>query len=134
MKRCGFALLAMLLGSAMLCLTAQEHEDAERWAARGIVLRMTASGASLEFDCAHGSISEPIKPNAAGEFSVAGTYTPESGGPVRKDNPPRDLPATYKGTISGDTMHLEVLLEEKDLQPPAFTLTRGSFGKLVRCR
>ncbi len=94
----------------------------------------TASGATIEFDCGHGNIAQPITPDAAGEFSVAGTYTPEMGGPVRRDNPPRDLPATYKGTVNGDTMHLEVLLQEKDRQPPPFTLTRGSAGRVVKCR
>lgn len=97
-------------------------------------MQKTASGATIEFDCGHGNIAQPIAPNAAGEFSVAGAYTPEMGGPVRRDNPARDLPAMYKGTISGDTMHLEVLLEDKTRQPPPFTLTRGSSGRLVKCR
>ena len=95
---------------------------------------MTAQGATIEFDCGHGSILQPVKPNAAGEFSVAGTFTPERGGPIRKDSLPSDLPATYKGTISGDSMHLEIVLSDKDRQPPPFTLTRGGAGKLMKCR
>jgi hypothetical protein len=88
----------------------------------------------LEFDCAHGNVLEPIKANAKGEFAARGTYTPEHGGPIRRDNPPRDLPATYQGTIDGDTMRLEVLLVDKDHQPEPFTLTRGKAGRLMKCR
>ena len=108
--------------------------DSEVWGGRDISMQTNASGAAIEFDCGHGSIAQPIKPDAHGDFSVAGTYTPETGGPVRKDNPPGDLAATYKGTISGDTMHLEVLLSDNTHQPPPFTLTRGSPGRVVKCR
>ena len=137
MKTHGFALLGILLGAAVLGIGASAQTDAdraERWGGRDVSLQMTASGASIEFACGHGEITQSIRPNAAGEFSVTGTYTPEMGGPVRRDNPPRDLPATYRGVISGDTMQLEVLLEDKDRQPPPFTLRRGYAGKIVKCR
>jgi len=131
------ACLGALLCTMLLCAMAMgqsNDEHSQRWGGRGILLQMTTSGATIEFACGHGNITQPISPNAAGEFSVVGTYTPEIGGPVRKNNPPGDLAATYKGTISGDTMHLEILLEDKDRQPPPFTLTRGSAGKVVKCR
>jgi len=129
------ALLCMALFAGHAGRAQQSDEDgSELWGGRDIHLRISASGASIEFDCGHGSIAQPLKPNASGEFSVAGTYTPEIGGPIQRNNPPRDLPATYKGTISGETMHLEVLLADKSRQPPPFTLTRGSAGKLVKCR
>ena len=126
----------LLFCSVMLFagLPAGAQDDSELWGGRDIRMEMTAQGATIEFDCGHGSILQPVKPNAAGEFSVAGTYTPERGGPIRKDNPPSDLPATYKGTISGDRMRLEILLSDKDRQPPPFTLTRGGAGKLMKCR
>ncbi len=130
------ALLCAMELVAVSGLGAQQTGDgsSEIWGARGISLRMTASGASLEFDCAQGRITQPIVPNAQGDFSVAGTYTPEIGGPVQRNNPPRDLPATYKGSISGNTMRLEIVLADKNRQPPLFTLTRGGAGKVVKCR
>ncbi len=129
------ALLCMALFAGHASRAQQSEEDSsELWGGRGISLRISASGAEIEFDCGHGSIAQPLKPNASGAFSAAGTYTPEIGGPVQRNNPPRELPATYKGTISGDTMHLEVLLADKSRQPPPFTLTRGSAGKVVKCR
>jgi len=104
------------------------------WGGRDVSVEMSAGGATLEFDCAHGAITESIKPNAKGEFSVPGTYTPEHGGPVQKNNSPRALPAVYKGTIDGDTMHLEVILTDQEQPPSPLSLTRGRPGRLVKCR
>jgi hypothetical protein len=104
------------------------------WGGHGVSMKVTPQGATLEFDCAHGNMLEPIKANAKGEFTARGTYTPERGGPISRDNPPRDLPATYKGSIDGDTMRLEIMLAEKDQAPEPFTLTRGKVGRLVKCR
>ena len=56
------------------------------WGGRDISMEVTPQGATLEFDCAHGNVLEPIKANAKGEFAARGTYTPEHGGPIRRDN------------------------------------------------
>jgi hypothetical protein len=113
---------------------AQDSRDAEAWGGRGITMQLTAQGATIEFDCGHGSISRRIHPNASGHFRVPGTYTPERGGPVMKDNAASDLPATYEGTIRGDSMTLKIVLSDKDRQPTPFTLTRGKRGRVVKCR
>ena len=104
------------------------------WGGPNVRLQVSEQGATVEFGCAHGSMLEPIKPDASGLFSVAGTYTPEHGGPIRKDETANDLPATYKGRVSGDTMRLEIVLPDKTIQPPPFTLIRGGGGKLIKCR
>ncbi len=113
-----------------------EHASAasEVWGGRDIRLRINAQGATVEFDCADGKILQPIKADANGEFTARGTFTPGLFGPVRKDNPPREVPAIYKGKISGDTVHLQVILENKEMQPPPFTLTKGKDGHVVRCQ
>lgn len=104
------------------------------WGGMHVSLEMNAGGATLEFDCAHGTILQPIKVDAKGEFSVSGTYTPELGGPVQRNNPSRDLAAVYKGRVEGDTMHLEIILADKERMPDPLTLTRGKTGRLVRCQ
>ena len=134
--------LVVLTGALMLAsqpaMNLPQGQDASAspgvWGGRYISMEVTPQGAAVEFDCAHGNVLEPIKANAKGEFAARGTYTPEHGGPIRRDNPPRDLPATYKGTIEGDTMRLEVLLVDKDQQPEPFTLTRGKPGRVMKCR
>ena len=106
----------------------------DTWGGHDVSMEVSPQGATLEFDCAHGNILEPIKANASGEFALRGTYTPEHGGPITLANPPRDLPATYKGTIHGNEMRLEVMLADKDQQPQPFTLTRGKAGRVMKCR
>jgi hypothetical protein len=106
---------------------------AEIWGGQDVHLEMNAQGATVEFDCADGKISQPIKVDSTGEFTAQGTYTPGQFGLIRKNHASREVPATYKGTVSGDTMHLQVILENKKIQPPPFTLTKGDSGHVVRC-
>ncbi len=130
-------LCAALLASARE-ISSQQGRDGDTspdvWGGMHVSMEMSAGGASLEFDCARGTITEPIKANAKGEFSVHGTYTPEHGGPVQKNNPPSDLPAIYKGSIQGDTMQLELVLTDKDQKLEPLTLIRGKTGRVVKCR
>lgn len=104
------------------------------WGGRHVSMVISRENTTFTFDCAQGEIMTPIKPDANGNFSVTGTYTPQRGGPVRKDSTPNDLPATYQGTIHGDSMTLNVLLADKSQQPPAMSLKRGQAGHVVRCR
>ncbi len=107
----------------------------EIWGGMHVSMTRTVLGATLEFDCAHGNLSQPITPNAKGEFSVPGTYTPEAGGPVQRDNLQGELPATYKGVVSGNTMTLEIVLNGQNRGAlPTLTLTQGKTARLVKCR
>jgi hypothetical protein len=139
---CIGTLVVVLTGALMLASAPATNllqgQDASTspdvWGGNDVSMEVTPQGATLEFDCAHGNVLEPIKANAKGEFAARGTYTPEHGGPITLANPPRDLPATYKGTIEGDTMRLEVVLADKDQAPEPFALTRGKAGHLMKCR
>ncbi|HLI62934.1 MAG TPA: hypothetical protein VKV05_06015 [Terriglobales bacterium] len=126
----------LLLGNAKAIgqQGAGSESSGEVWGGRGVLLKMNAQGATLEFDCARGTILQPIKPDANGEFSVSGTYSRERGGPVRKGNPGNAAPAIYKGSIQGDTMQLEIIPEDSGQALPALTLARGEAGRLVKCR
>lgn len=127
----------MIVALASLAAWPQENSsNGEMWGGNGVSMMMTQQGATLQFDCAHGVLDQPIRPDAKGQFQVPGTYTPERGGPVSKANPPRDQNAVYKGSIQGDTMHLEVILSDdgKAQAPQPLTLTRGKAGHVVRCR
>jgi len=126
--------VALLGSSAMGWQRGDSSGSPQVWGGRDVSMKTSAEGATLEFDCAHGAITQPIKPDAKGGFSVSGTYTPERGGPVQKSNPQRDSPAVYKGFIDGDSMHLEVVLTDGTQAPPPLSLTRGKAGRLVKCR
>ena len=130
----GAACVIMLLGTfASGSQTTGGSDRREIWGGQGVAMTSNAEGATLEFDCARGKILQPIKPDAKGEFTARGTYTQERGGPVLKSNPPRDVAATYRGSIHGDTMQLEVVLTGGGQTLPAFTLTRGHAGRVVKC-
>ena len=131
------ALLILVVPGSALRMSGHEGDkakgDSEVWGGNDVQMNMDSQGATLQFPCADGKILEPIKAAANGEFSARGTYTPGQFGPIRKDNPPRELPAVYQGKISGNRMQLEIVLADKSLQPPPLTLTKGKTGRVVRC-
>ncbi|HUI83367.1 MAG TPA: hypothetical protein VL240_04040 [Candidatus Binatia bacterium] len=129
-----FAVLLLGGPSAGCQQIGNSSNSPEIWGGNGVSMKKDAQGATLEFDCARGSITHPISSDASGAFSVSGTFAPERGGPVQKDSSANELPATYRGSISGDTMHLEVVLADQTQQPPPFTLVRGKAGHVVKCR
>ena len=97
------------------------------WGGDHIEMEVTRTGARLEFDCAHGTIDEPLRPDAKGAFKVNGTFTPERGGPTRDENPPAPR-ATYSGTINETAMSLEVVVEGGDAKGTSYELTRDHGG------
>ena len=105
----------------------------DSWGGRGIALSLDAGGGRLEYDCAAGTIDEPLRPDAAGRFTASGTHTPGHGGPDRIDQPPASFPARYAGTVRGAEMRLEVDVPARDLQLGPFTLRRGAEPVLLRC-
>ena len=105
----------------------------DSWGGRGIALSLDAGGGRLEYDCAAGTIDEPLRPDAAGRFAVGGTHTPGQGGPDRIDQPPASFAARYAGTVRGAEMRLEVDVPARDLHLGPFTLRRGADPVLLRC-
>jgi hypothetical protein len=130
-------LLVLCLSSILLHAGAQGVPDARavtlgRWGGEHIVLEISVKGAEVEFDCAHGQVTQPITVDKHGDFDVAGTFTPDHSGPVRRDEDPPQVPARYSGHVDGQIMSLTVILGEEKLG--FFTLTRGSASNLRKCR
>lgn len=101
------------------------------WGGEHVMLSTSSTGATLEFDCATGQITQPIVVDKKGNFDVAGTFTPQHGGPVRKDESTPTHPAHYSGHVEGDTMTLKVIRDQQEIG--TFTLTRGAQPKLMKC-
>jgi hypothetical protein len=102
------------------------------WGGMHVTLESSEQGATLEFDCATGTIREPIVLDANGHFDVAGSYNREGPGPVRQDVQ-TDSSARYSGTVTGETMTLAVRLEGSSDPLLKLSLTRGKQGKIVKC-
>lgn len=101
------------------------------WGGDHVQMEVTREGASLEFDCATGTIGEPV-PQRDGTFSLKGTFAPERSGPSGDSTPA--IEATYSGVIKNDTLTLRIVLAGKDRREMEYVLLRGREGNLRKCR
>ena len=129
---CALAVAAAALG------TGPSGADTKRvaagtWGAAGIAMEVTASGARIEYDCAHATIDETILLDAAGRFDVKGRHFREHGGPVREGEDSNGQPVRYTGQVTGDTMTLTIMPEGSDSAISSHTLVRGKTGRLHKC-
>lgn len=106
----------------------------DTWGGEHIRVELRNGGADIEYDCAHGTMSALPVPDAEGRFVVAGTHVREGPGPIRVGIKPVTRPARFTGKISGDTMTLSVVLTDTSQEIGTFTLTRGSDGRIQKCR
>ena len=104
------------------------------WSGQHITLKITAQGADVEYDCAHGSITQKIIADKKNRFTVAGTYVEEHGGPVRADAPTEGVAVRYIGQVSGKKMTLTVKRKDNGAIVGTFTLLHGQESLLVKCR
>jgi hypothetical protein len=102
------------------------------WGGDHVVLEVTNGGAEVEFDCAHGRITQPVTPDRKGNFDLSGTFSAEHGGPVRDNENDSANQARYTGHTDGKTMTLTVVLEKEKLGP--FTLAYDRRPNLMKCR
>lgn len=102
------------------------------WGGDNLLVEITAEGATIDFGCARGSISEKILPDSHGKFSVKGFYKAETGGPTRQGNEAGE-PAIYEGTITGHKLTFEVKLERGNESVGTFKAEKGKRVRLRRC-
>jgi hypothetical protein len=107
---------------------------AETWGGEHVRVEFNDGEARVEFDCAHGTITDPLKTDSDGRFDLKGTYVREGPGPIRLNVPRVSQPARYSGTIKGDEMALSVTLNTTSEEIGTFTLSRGSQGRIWKCR
>src|SRR5689334_11184636 len=81
------------------------------WGGSGAMMTATDSGATLLFNCASGTITQPLTVNANGDGTWAGTYRRTL--PVPGGVPDTNHPATYHVHVSGT--HLSLLPSVPDL-------------------
>jgi hypothetical protein len=103
------------------------------WGGKGIVVQVTDAGATVEYDCAHGTI-ERLELKGDGDFEARGTHTFESLGPTRAGAEPAARPARYTGRVGGDEMTLTVTLTDTSEEVGTFSLGRGRRTRLVKCK
>lgn len=95
--------------------------------------------AEVQFDCASGTIDDPLYPGPDGSFSLKGTYRTGAPGPVKVGQFFRSQSAIYSGKVtaaaiknSPRVMTLNIALEDGISLGP-FSLTEGVPPQLTRC-
>jgi hypothetical protein len=117
------------------------------WGGPHVVLNVTPEGATLEYDCAHGTMDGRVVADRNGRFDLRGTHEGESGGvavgsiaadegagarPVAHGVGSR--PARYVGRVKGQALQLTVTLLDTGETFGTFSLTRGSSQRLYKCQ
>lgn len=104
------------------------------WGAPHIRIDVTEQSATIDYDCANGTIDGPLTFDSKGHFSWRGTHHRERPGPIRIDDNSSSRPAVYTGSIKGDTMTLTVKLAKSNEVVDTYTLKRGSYGRVFKCK
>ena len=131
-KFTGILLLLLLVVSVSAKIQKMQRIPSGSWGGQHISLDVGSKSATIEYDCASGVINGPLVVDADGHFNLRGTHRPERGGPVRADDNSAGHPATYTGTIKGNTMTLTLKVGDSDEE--TFTLEKGKPGELVKCK
>jgi hypothetical protein len=92
-----------------------------------------ADSGTMEYDCAAGRITEPLRPGSDGRFVATGTHTPGHGGPVRIDEVLPRRPARYSGRIDGDLLELTVVMTDSNVTVGTFQMTRDRSPNVFKC-
>jgi len=104
-----------------------------RWGGLGIAIEVTASGATIELDCAHGTIDEPLLLDADGRFELPGKFVRERPGPVREDEEEKGESVRYSGRLEGDALTLRIQAPSAPRQMPPLTAILGRTPRLRKC-
>jgi hypothetical protein len=103
------------------------------WGGPHIQIEVGPRSATIEYDCANGTIDGPMTMDSKGRFNWRGTHNREHGGPTRIDEQSNGRRAIYSGWIKGDTMTLTVKLADTNEVVETFALKRGSPGRVFKC-
>ena len=101
------------------------------WGGPGIGLVLEGGLGTIEYDCASGTIDQPI-PSAEVPFTVTGTHRTGQGGPVRVGQIFKSQRATYSGLAVKQDLTLSVKLEDGTELGP-FKLVQGAPPQITPC-
>ena len=128
------ALLAVFLAVTSTPATASRVAEG-RWGGTGIALDVTASGAKVELNCAHGTIEGALSLDDKGGFDLPGTLVRERPGPVRMDREEEPgLAVRYVGRLDGETLELRIIRPEAPGPPGPLAAKHGQTPRLRKCQ
>jgi len=120
-----------LLACALACGTGASPVRVPNgdWGGPGVQLLVNDQGATIEFDCAHGTLEAPLDLDSQGRFDVPGRFTRE-GGPEGEGE--LGQPVRYSGKADGKELTLEIVFPGDRLGPYALFFGRSS--RLFKCK
>jgi len=126
---------AIVLLSAAYGIFAQRTTPVGKgeWGGTGIAMTVTDTGATIQFDCAAGTITKQMRIKRDGSFIAEGTLTRNGPGPVRRDSQPIGRAVIYKGKVNRRSMSLTVTDAKTGEKLSDHTLTAGGAANLHRC-
>lgn len=130
---CALAVAAATLGLGPPGGGGTKRVSAGHWGAMGVAMEVTESGATIEYDCAHGTIDEPLVLDAEGRFDWKGRHFREHPGPIRQGEEAKGQPVRYVGQVSGDFLAVSIKPEGSDSAIGNHQLTRGKMGRIHKC-
>ncbi len=104
------------------------------WGGQHVRAEVTESGATFEFDCAHGAITEAILLDGGGKFDIAGKFATDRAGPAVRDQESSDRRVRYSGSVKDQEMTLTITDTSSKEVIGTFVLNHGSEGRLRKCR
>ena len=103
------------------------------WGGDHIGMVVTDTGATIEYDCAAGKITDRMNLNSRGDFDVRGVHYPGHGGPVRIDEPRNAHAARYTGHATSAEMTITLQLTDTVFSPQTFHLVFGQSPHVFKC-
>ena len=127
------AAMVLIIAAGACALNVSPIDLLGEWGGDHIAVTVLPDSVMLEYDCAHGVITEPFLVGSNGEFSMTGYHVMEHGGPIREGEEPDLLPARYHGDTDGNTLQITVELTDTGVEVGDFTVVKGEMPRLFKC-
>ncbi|HEY2847604.1 MAG TPA: hypothetical protein VGI80_07280 [Pyrinomonadaceae bacterium] len=126
---------SIVIFAAAYCTCAQRTTPVSKgeWGGTGIAMSVTDMGASIQFDCADGSIAGQLRVKKDGSFTVEGTLTRNGPGPIRSDSQVVGRAVVYKGKVDRKSMSLTIADTKTDEKLGEYTLGLNQAAVVRRC-
>ena len=118
-----------LLAATLLTGCRVEQVPNGAWGGEGAALDVTDNGATVRFECGHGTIAHPLKLDDQGRFSVVGTFRPET---APGEDAVESRPARYQGRLDRDGLEFTVTLEGQTARGP-YTVALAKAADVDKC-
>jgi hypothetical protein len=108
-------------------------ETMGKWGGQGIVINVTDSTTTMEFDCAHALIHNKLISNTLHETGQYGNFIFEKGGPIIIGQKEDIHPAEFRNVIIGDEIVLYITILDKNQPVIKHVAIRNGNEHLNKC-